>query len=240
MGGEESMAVFYHFGIIKRCPACPIEVIQKDGGCQHMTCPCGASHCWLCAAAYYPTTAHDASFHRRECLLWQPPGPSEGDRCKPRNAPNVKQRGDWCECCEEKGGGTFCDARPTSQCKRTKNEIDADNDDESKTHCACRHGCPCDATMELISMCQGGHAPSACTCGNSIVRCCSCQRESCRLCDRPPHSGEPCLEDHGSAEFKDLDPSKSEQMEVLRRQIPAAGPSSSGGAGPSGSTVAID
>ena len=35
----------------KRCPACQAP-IQKNGGCNHMSCPCGHEFCWLCMGEY--------------------------------------------------------------------------------------------------------------------------------------------------------------------------------------------
>lgn len=32
---------------IKACPSCNVE-IEKDGGCDHMSCRCGADWCWIC------------------------------------------------------------------------------------------------------------------------------------------------------------------------------------------------
>ena len=34
---------------LKRCPSCNV-VIEKTGGCNHMTCKCGTHFCWLCGA----------------------------------------------------------------------------------------------------------------------------------------------------------------------------------------------
>ena len=36
---------------IKSCPRCKRD-IQKNMGCSHMTCPCGAHFCWECGKAY--------------------------------------------------------------------------------------------------------------------------------------------------------------------------------------------
>ncbi|KDO31876.1 hypothetical protein SPRG_03092 [Saprolegnia parasitica CBS 223.65] len=40
----------------KRCPRCTVR-IEKDGGCNHMTCDCGQHFCWLCLQACESGTA---------------------------------------------------------------------------------------------------------------------------------------------------------------------------------------
>ncbi|KAE8442251.1 hypothetical protein EG329_003722 [Mollisiaceae sp. DMI_Dod_QoI] len=37
--------------LAKRCPGCK-RYINKNGGCQHMTCPCGKQFCWTCLHNY--------------------------------------------------------------------------------------------------------------------------------------------------------------------------------------------
>ncbi len=36
---------------IKQCPKCH-NGIEKNKGCQHMTCKCGAHICWKCGADF--------------------------------------------------------------------------------------------------------------------------------------------------------------------------------------------
>ncbi|EQC26260.1 hypothetical protein SDRG_15921 [Saprolegnia diclina VS20] len=40
----------------KRCPRCTVR-IEKDGGCNHMTCNCGQHFCWICLEACESGTA---------------------------------------------------------------------------------------------------------------------------------------------------------------------------------------
>lgn len=37
----------------KPCPTCSSRV-EKNGGCQHMTCRCGTHFCWTCLQVYQP------------------------------------------------------------------------------------------------------------------------------------------------------------------------------------------
>ncbi len=41
-----------------RCPACRRE-FAKDGGCNHITCPCGAHYCSECGAVIPATRPYD-------------------------------------------------------------------------------------------------------------------------------------------------------------------------------------
>jgi RNA recognition motif-containing protein len=44
---------------VKKCPTCKI-LIEKNGGCNHMTCPKCASHiCWRCMGVFTPDTIYD-------------------------------------------------------------------------------------------------------------------------------------------------------------------------------------
>ena len=61
------------------------------------------------------------------------------------------RKGEFCEFCVERG--QFCGKRPQSDCTRTTNGSDTQDDPRPETthHCACKHECPCDARMELVS-----------------------------------------------------------------------------------------
>lgn len=46
----------------KKCPGCG-RSIMKNGGCSHMTCPCGTHFCWICLErvsgyAHFQNTGH--------------------------------------------------------------------------------------------------------------------------------------------------------------------------------------
>ena len=60
------------------CPSCTARTQKsaEDGepGCQHMTCRCNHQYCFYCLAPHAVTRTHDLSFHKRECLLWEPAG----------------------------------------------------------------------------------------------------------------------------------------------------------------------
>ena len=224
-GGADDHQAHYVLGVIKRCPnaGCPIQngcPIQKNGECQHMTCPrCGCGFCWHCLALHYPTVAHDASFHKRECILWQPQG-TDPECCKPRG-PLKNQPGQFCELCEKGGNVSFCNGRPQTGCTRVANGREEPNDQrpEVTTHCACRHDCPCESAMRRHTRCICGDQkmPSACVCGHSVVRCSGCREEFCRLCNRMSHPGEACLEDQDT-------PGESLQIQrfLERRKLAAA------------------
>jgi len=224
-GGADARQALFDSGVIKHCPkaGCTIP-IQKNGACQHMTCPrevrgCGSSFCWHCLALHYPTIAHDASFHKRECILWQPQG-TDPECCKPRG-PLKNREGQFCELCVKGGNVSFCNARPQTECTRAANGREEPNDQrpEVTTHCACRHGCPCESAMRRHTRCECGDAamPSACVCGHSVVRCSGCREEFCRLCNRLPHPGEACLEDQDTPEA-----SLQIQRFLERRKLAAA------------------
>jgi len=49
---------------VKSCPNCR-ATIEKDDGCNHMTCRCGYHWCWLCVAIIDPNnlTQHFSEHH---------------------------------------------------------------------------------------------------------------------------------------------------------------------------------
>lgn len=51
-------------GITKPCPVCN-EYVNKNGGCNHMTCVCGTHWCWICGQPYpYSTIYSHIGTHR--------------------------------------------------------------------------------------------------------------------------------------------------------------------------------
>lgn len=48
------------------CPGCG-HMIEKDEGCQHMTCKCGHEFCWDCGADRKVIAAHDNRWHKPSC-----------------------------------------------------------------------------------------------------------------------------------------------------------------------------
>ncbi|TRX98865.1 hypothetical protein FHL15_000207 [Xylaria flabelliformis] len=51
----------------KRCPNC-LNLIQKNGGCNHMTCSCGENFCYLCGEVYgiYGSSSHTCERQQQE------------------------------------------------------------------------------------------------------------------------------------------------------------------------------
>lgn len=50
------------------CPKCKVR-IEKDGGCDHMTCAqCQYEFCYQCLANYKTILAHDNRRHKRSCV----------------------------------------------------------------------------------------------------------------------------------------------------------------------------
>ena len=48
----------------KKCPKCSIP-IEKNEGCNHMTCTCGAHICWLCLQTF--KTSMECDYHQPDC-----------------------------------------------------------------------------------------------------------------------------------------------------------------------------
>ncbi|KEQ63312.1 uncharacterized protein M437DRAFT_11045, partial [Aureobasidium melanogenum CBS 110374] len=52
------------------CPKCKVR-IEKDGGCDHMTCAqCQYEFCYQCLANYKTILAHDNRRHKRSCVYY--------------------------------------------------------------------------------------------------------------------------------------------------------------------------
>ena len=49
-----------------KCPKCKV-VTEKESGCNHMTCRCGANWCWLCGRAFKSTSRHYGSMNIFGC-----------------------------------------------------------------------------------------------------------------------------------------------------------------------------
>lgn len=47
----------------KDCPSCAVK-IEKVGGCNHMSCPCGVHWCWVCSGIYSQDSIYD---HMANC-----------------------------------------------------------------------------------------------------------------------------------------------------------------------------
>jgi hypothetical protein len=52
------------------CPNCNV-FIEKDGGCDHMTCSqCSYQFCYICSADYAAILRHDNGRHKRGCIYY--------------------------------------------------------------------------------------------------------------------------------------------------------------------------
>jgi len=58
---------------IKLCPGCTV-MIEKTGGCNHMTCKCGLNFCWICLAVFDGDEGHFCGWEGnvRAQSTWQP------------------------------------------------------------------------------------------------------------------------------------------------------------------------
>ena len=58
---------------VKRCPQCR-RIIEKTGGCRHMTCKCGFQFCWHCKRDYFRSHSKWACDAHRFCASrkWGP------------------------------------------------------------------------------------------------------------------------------------------------------------------------
>ncbi|EMC91691.1 hypothetical protein BAUCODRAFT_79681, partial [Baudoinia panamericana UAMH 10762] len=56
----------------KQCPWCRRK-IQKDGGCDHMTCRvCRHQFCWVCLASYNNVLRLGNQKHKKSCIYYRP------------------------------------------------------------------------------------------------------------------------------------------------------------------------
>ena len=68
----------------KRCPECR-TVVEKDDGCNHIACRCGAHFCWTCGEASSATTIYDhmntahGGMYDEEIPAWANPDNVEGN-----------------------------------------------------------------------------------------------------------------------------------------------------------------
>jgi hypothetical protein len=52
------------------CPKCKVP-IEKEGGCDHMTCAqCSYEFCFQCSASYAKILKHDNRRHKRSCVYY--------------------------------------------------------------------------------------------------------------------------------------------------------------------------
>jgi hypothetical protein len=57
-------------GTTTLCPKCKVP-IEKDGGCDHMTCTqCNYQFCYQCCANYATILKHDNRRHKRNCIYY--------------------------------------------------------------------------------------------------------------------------------------------------------------------------
>ena len=67
----------------RKCPKCG-AMIEKNGGCKHMACKCGAHICWGCMAVF--STGDKCYDHQRSCTNKLPPQKYHGNAHAPRPA----------------------------------------------------------------------------------------------------------------------------------------------------------
>ena len=71
-GGEDDMSRRWVASMTRPCPKCKVP-IEKNGGCDHMTCrvaSCQHEFCWLCSAPYDRIRRYGNHHHRPTCTYY--------------------------------------------------------------------------------------------------------------------------------------------------------------------------
>ncbi|CAG8534958.1 11623_t:CDS:2 [Paraglomus brasilianum] len=66
--GDNATRVYYEQHT-KSCPECK-EAIEKNDGCDHMTCRCGHEFCWLCLSPFRKISRYGNHHHERTCQYY--------------------------------------------------------------------------------------------------------------------------------------------------------------------------
>jgi hypothetical protein len=67
---DDEQAETFISAITTPCPKCKVP-IEKEGGCDHMTCAqCSYEFCFRCSASYAKILKHDNRRHKRSCVYY--------------------------------------------------------------------------------------------------------------------------------------------------------------------------